>query len=110
MGGNDVHVAFDNHHLFRLPDGVIGPVQCVNQAAFVEDRGLRRIEVLGLGIADNTATESHGAARTVADREHQPVAEAIVVATGVPLLEQTCLAGVLRAEIPGLQELEKPIP
>ena len=48
--------------------------------ALVEDDGLGRVEVLGFGIVHHPATEADDIAPDVDDGEHEPVAEAVVVA------------------------------
>src|SRR5690349_11982404 len=60
------------------------PVEAEEQRALVEDRRVRRVEVLRLLVAEGARAEADDAPALVGDGEHHAVAEAVVVA--VPLL------------------------
>ena len=59
--------------------GLAGAVMIEQQRAFVEERGLRRIEVFRLGAClHRPPAEGDDAAGAVVDRKHDPVAEPVV--------------------------------
>src|SRR5690606_2679827 len=90
--GDDVHVAFYHDRLVRLADGAAGGEQVVQLRALVEQGGLGGVEVLRLAAGDDAPSEAHGAAAVVADGEHHPASEAVVVP---PLVAADDQAGVL---------------
>jgi hypothetical protein len=75
-----VHVAFDHDHPVALPRrGRRGEV--VQRAALVEQRRIRRIQVFGrvcFRLVEDAPGKGDRPAPRVADREHQPAAEAVV--------------------------------
>ncbi|PAV68955.1 hypothetical protein WR25_00105 [Diploscapter pachys] len=75
---DDVHIALDHQHAVRLARGGGGAVEVVERAALVEERRVGRVEVFGLAVADHAAAEGDHATAGVADRDHQPAAEAVV--------------------------------
>ena len=93
-----------------LADRVLGEVEPVEQRRLVEDRRLGRVEVFGLGVADGAAAEADDPAVAVADREHEPVAEPVVVAAAVPRLKQTGLGGQGWIDAAGLEVAEERVP
>ena len=59
--------------------GLAGAVVIEQQRAFVEERGLRRIEVLCLGARlHRPPAEGDDAAGAIVDRKHHPVAEPVI--------------------------------
>ena len=71
-----IHVAF-NHEDFATVVGDL-PREVVSvELALMEDRGIGRVEVLGLALPQNPATEGDGVSLPVPDREHQPSPEHI---------------------------------
>ena len=85
VGGDDVGVALHDDGLEVGGDGRLGPLEGEKVRLLVEDRRVGRVEVLGLGVVEDTAAKTHGSAALVADEEHHAVVEAIgkraVVAT-----------------------------
>src|SRR5205823_13049618 len=75
---------------------VFGEVEAVEVGALVEDRGLRGVEVFGLGVAEGTPAEADDLAVAAADREEQAAAEAVVVAAPLALGRQAGLGELLR--------------
>ena len=76
---DDVDIAFDDDDLAALVRGLAGAMVVEKQRALVEELGLRRIEVFRLGARlHRPAAEGDDPAGAVVDREHHPVAEAVV--------------------------------
>jgi len=73
-----VHVPFDDDQPFRGAAGRPGAVEVVKRPPFVEEDSLRGIQVLGLAFAEDPPAEADDSAARVADRDHQPPAEAVV--------------------------------
>ena len=87
--GQHVRVALDHDRPARLGDRRLGQVDAVEHLALVEEVGLGRVDVLRpLVGAHRPAAEAERAAAAVADREHDPRAEAVVLAPAPPLLDQ----------------------
>ena len=76
--GDHVHVALGHQGVAVLAQGGAGLEQAVQLAPLVEHRGLGRVEVLGLLVAQHAAAEADHLALDRADREHDAVAEAVV--------------------------------
>lgn len=86
-------------------------VQAVEFLALVEHRGFRGVQVLGFVVAEHPATEGDDAPAAVADREHHPVAEAVVALAAFGVLDQQ--AGIdhhLLLQGVGTQVLEQVVP
>ncbi len=84
LGQRDhVHIALGHQAIAGLADRAAGLEQAVQLMALVEDRGLGRVQVLGLALVQHPAAKADAFALDVADREHDPVAKA-VVALGRP--------------------------
>src|SRR3546814_949154 len=66
---NDVHVALDHHDLVEISVGLPRFVKAVEFLALVEYRGFRRIQVLGLVVAQNATAEGNDPAAAVARSE-----------------------------------------
>ena len=79
-----VHIAFGDQAIAGLADSGARFKQAVEFAAFAEHRGFGRVQVFGLAFVQHPAAKANAFALHVADREHHPVAEA-VVAFGVAL-------------------------
>ena len=76
---DDVHVALDDEDLVLVVGGLAGVVGVEQNSALVEERGLRRVQVLGRCVRVQRATaEGDDPALGVRDREHDAVAEAVV--------------------------------
>src|SRR3546814_15018729 len=54
------------------------PVEIVERAALVEQRGVGRVQIFGLAIAEDASPEGDHPPARVADRDHQPAAETVV--------------------------------
>ncbi len=80
---DDVHVALDDDDRARVADRVAREKEPVELAALREQRRLRRIEVLGLAVAEHAAAEADHLAAAVVDREHDPVAEPVVALAAI---------------------------
>ena len=72
-------------------DGIAGTEQAVGLAALVKYGRFRRIQILGFTLAENTATETNNPAAVVMDREHDALAETIVIAAFILLDQHACL-------------------
>ena len=76
-----VEVALDDHGAVAAPDRLERARQAVERLALVEDRRLRRVQVLRLLIRrDRAPAEAEHAAARVADREGHAPAQPVVVA------------------------------
>src|SRR5690606_17040077 len=73
-----VHITLDHDHPVRLARGGCGPVEIVEGAPLVEERRLRRVQIFGLTLTQYPPAKGDDAAALVADRDHQPAAEAII--------------------------------
>ena len=67
---DDVHVALDDDDAAGVADRVARQEQAVELAALREQRRFRRVQVLGLAVAEHAAAEADHAAAAVVDREH----------------------------------------
>ena len=76
--GDDVQEALDEDRFGRLGDRDAGPVEAVEMTALRVDRGLRRIQVLRLTLADDAGAEGDDLLRDRSDREDHALAEAVV--------------------------------
>ncbi|MNP09559.1 hypothetical protein D3C76_1016710 [compost metagenome] len=86
--GDDVHVALDDDDFVEVAVVLARFVQAVEFLAFMEDRGFRRVEVLGLVVAQHPATKRDDAPATVADREHHAITKAVVALAGFSVFDQ----------------------
>ena len=94
-----VGVALDHDRPAALGDRLFGQVDPVEHLALVEEVGLGRVDVLGALVgAHRPAAEAERAAAAVADREHDPLAEAVVLAAASPPLHQADRAQLLDLE------------
>ena len=89
--GDHVHVAFDHQNPFQVGGVFWRLVKAVEFPAFLENRGLRRVQVLGLVVTQHPATEGDHPAALVADGEHNAIAEAIVDASVVVFHQHSAL-------------------
>ena len=84
VGHEGVGVALDDDRGAGLADLRLRPVQQVERAALVEERGRRGVEVLralgvgAVGALEDAAAQARGVAGRVADREDDPRPEAVV--------------------------------
>src|SRR5210317_202546 len=74
-----VHVALDDNELFDAAQSLPGLVEPVEFTALVKQDGLRGVKIFGLAVAERAAAESDRATPSVANREHDAIAEAIVM-------------------------------
>ena len=70
-----VEIPFDEDGALRFAHRVLRHVEVVEQLALVEDRRVRRIQVLGLPFPENPTAEAHDAAAQVVNREQEPAPE-----------------------------------
>ena len=80
MQAHRVHVAFDDQKARQVGTGAARLVERVQLAPLVKEHGLRGVQVLRLALVDDAAAEGDDAPAGIADREHEAVAEAVVVA------------------------------
>src|SRR6185369_11488013 len=80
MKAHDVHVTFNDEQASQGSRSLARLVQTVQLAAFVEELGLRRVEVFRLALVEHATAEADRTAARIADREHDAIAEAVVVA------------------------------
>ena len=76
----------------------------------VEELGLRRVQVLGLLVAERATAEPDHVAIAIADREHQPVPEPVVVSAGVSSRQQAGIDSAVRVDAPRGEELGEGVP
>ena len=76
-----IHVALDHDQPFRGAAGGRGAIDVVEGAALVEERRIGRVEVFRLARAEDPPAERDDPAARIADRDHQPAAEAVVALT-----------------------------
>ncbi len=89
VGREHVHVPLDHHRPPRLRDRRARPIDPVKRAALPIQLTLRRVQVLRLRVAaQRPRPEPLHPPPPVAHREHDPGAEAVVVAALPPLLDQ----------------------
>jgi len=86
-----IEVPLDQDRTLRLTHRVLRDVQVVQQLSLVEDRRIGGIEILGLSLAEDPATEGDHAAAQVVDREEQPAAEAGCERAILPSSQETRL-------------------
>ena len=92
-----VGVALDHVDAVLLARRRLGLVEAEQGLALVVERRLRRVEVLGLLVAQRAGAEAERAPALVAEREHDAAAEAVVGAAALagdhePGVEQVLLA------------------
>ncbi|CFE01147.1 Uncharacterised protein [Bordetella pertussis] len=75
---HDVHVALDHHDLALLAYGQASLPQAIEFMALGKQRGLGRVEVFGLALADDAPAKADQAAARIADGKHHAFAEAVV--------------------------------
>src|SRR3989454_933740 len=83
MQHDRVEVPLDDHDLVLSRDALARHLQAIQGAALPEQRGLRRVQVLGHSIINHTSPEADDALLEVEDRQDDPPAEAVVVAGGI---------------------------
>ena len=84
VGGDDIHVAFDDDAGVGLADGCVGAPDAVEGAALVEDGSRRGVDILWIiarcvrrGFGELATAEAYDIALPVVDGEHEPVAEEV---------------------------------
>ncbi len=82
---DDVHVTLDDDDARGVSYRVARLEQPVELAALGKDRRLGGIQVLGLAAVEHASAEADDAPARVVDREHDPVAEAVVALAAVAL-------------------------
>ena len=112
---DDVRVALDHDGQILLGDGRPGPIEPVDHCAFLEQLGLRRVDVLRLdriGVGEPPRAEAEHPTLAVGERKDEPRAEVIVSpsvgeACGGELLARVPLRGRLaRQDVPAGGEAE----
>ena len=111
MAGHDVGVPLDDHRTLLLRDRLAREVDAVEHLRLLVDRGLGGVEVLRavVVVEELAGAEADGVARQVADRPHQPAAEAVVDAA-VALRHQPGSQHLLLAEPPPAQVGDERVP
>src|SRR5580692_11265316 len=84
MQAHHVHVAFDDEQPLEVRARLSRLVDAIELAAFVKQRRFGRVQVLGLALVDDAATEAQHPAARVADRENQAVAKPVVKTRRLP--------------------------
>ncbi len=77
---DDIHIAFDHQQTLRFGVILLRFIQAVQLAAFMENIGLRGVQVFWQRIAQHAPAKTNHPASLIADREHHPFAEAVVTA------------------------------
>jgi len=80
MGHHHIRVTFDNRDHPRLGDLVLGQINAERAAAFIEQRGFRAVQILGLVVAarHDAAAEADDPGLIVADGKHHAISERVV--------------------------------
>ena len=78
MGGDHVHIAFDDHGRSGFPDGFRSQIQAVQDSAFIKRRRLRGIHVFGGIVPQGATAKPDDVAAPVEYRKHQPVSKYVV--------------------------------
>lgn len=86
--GDDVHIAFDHDDFIEVAIVLARFEQAVEFLALVKHRGFRGVQVFRLVVAQHPATKGNDAATAVADREHHPVAEAVITLASLGVFHQ----------------------
>ena len=86
----DVHVTLDDQQTGQLAIGLPRLVQAIELLALVKHGRFRGVEIFRFAGPEDPAAETDDAAAAVADREHDAVAEAVVMATAVARDDQPC--------------------
>ena len=102
--GDDVHVALDDQQARQFALGLLCFVQAVEFLALVKDRPFPASSGTSAPRRDDPAAETDDAAAAVADREHDPVAKAVVMAAAIPRDDQTGVEQLL-ALLGGVREI-----
>ncbi len=89
VGLHHVHVSLDDDALILVADGLPCQVQSKQRLALVEERGPRRVDVLGHPLrVERSRPKADHASLYVPNGDHEPVAEAVVGAAAVLALYQ----------------------
>ena len=114
LHGDHVHVALDHDQVAAAGavfQRLAGQIQAVQQLALPEGVGFRRVEILGLLVAQHPAPEAAQAAQMVADGEHHPAPEAVINAPRLDVLtHQACVEQLPLVHAARLGPLEQPVP
>ena len=105
-----VEVTLHHQGAALFPDGLTVGKQAEQQPAFVKDHALRRVQVLGPAVAEKAAAEGHHPPGQVRDREHDPVAEPVVVAAALLAHGQARRLQGLRVQPAGPQPVDEIAP
>ena len=112
--GDNVHVALNHHDFVEVAIALACLIKAVEFLAFMEDRGFRGVEVLGLVVAQYPAAESDDASAAVADGENYPVAKAVVAFDLLGVLgvfhQQTGVDQVLLRQVVATQMFVEVVP
>ncbi len=111
MTGHDVGVTLDDHRAGRLRDVLLRQVDAVEDLGLLVDRGLGGVEVLGpvVRLVELAGAEADDVPADVADRPHQPAAEAVDGAAAA-LLGEAGEEQLLVAEALAAQEAREVVP
>ena len=101
IGPHHIHVPFDDHDAILLPDRLSRQVEPKQRAALIEEGSLGRVDVLRhpIGI-QGAGPEPDHTPTWVPDGNHQPVAEAVVAGTVLPLDQQPRRDQLRHREVP----------
>ena len=109
-GAGHVEIALHQHDPPLLPDGVLGPGEAVEGTALRVDRGLGRVQVLGLAAVEAPRAEGHDLAALVQDGKDGPPPEAVVVSALVLALEDEARGEEDRGREPVLERVQEVVP
>ena len=76
--GDYVHIAFGHQGVTEIAHGLAGFEQAVEFSALAEYGCLRRVQIFGCAVAQNTPTETYAFAFDIANRKHDAVAKTVV--------------------------------
>src|SRR6185503_18224031 len=116
MKTHGIHISLNHQQALQSRACTARFVQAVELPAFVKQHGLGRIEVLRLPLVDDPSAEGDDPSSDVADRKHQSVAEAVVIALALARLptlaldDQTQLRERLAVGVLGAEALQDLVP
>ena len=119
MQAHYVHIALDHQQTADGGAALTNFIQAVQLAAFVKQRSLGRVEVLGFALIDDAAAKGQHTAARVADGEHQAVTKTVIpafaatprfIAAAIALDDQAHLCQTLARTVAGGKVAQQIVP
>src|SRR5882757_5816413 len=83
MQSHGIHISFDDEQALEVGTRPPGFIQRIQLTALVKEGGLGGVEILRLPLLDDAPPEGDDPSARIADREHDPVPEAVIVALAI---------------------------